>query len=277
MSDHETQLPAEKAGGATVESAPRNILRVPEVLAACARAADGATMLDVSAQIDMPRTSLYRMMRVLEQGNYLRRAGGRYSIGPKGRQLGMLLNRIGPAEEFPQCARPIMEDLAQQSGESVTLGTLTPDCATMVFIDSIASNAMLRYTVPAGDRRPLYRSASGKAVLAFLSKEAQRDYLAQTDFVPATPYTTRREEMPQVLDAAARDGWVHDRNGNVEGASAFASPIFDGKGDVFAAISVAGPTERIDANIALLRELVTQAAEAISHKLGYEGSVPPRD
>lgn len=259
-----------------LDPAPRSILRVPEVLAACARSPEGATMAEISAQIAMPRTSLYRIMRVLEKGEYLQRSGASYIIGPRGQHLGNLIVRNSPGEEFPQCARPVMEWLAEESGESVTLGTIMPDLTTVAFIESIASTAMLRYTVPAGDRRPIFRSASGKAMLAFLSKEAQRNYIAQTDFDAATPFTTRREDMPALLDAAARDGWVHDRNGNVEGASALAGAIFNWKGEAFAAISVAGPTERMDADIVRLRALVSGAAEKISRKLGYHGPLPPR-
>jgi DNA-binding IclR family transcriptional regulator len=60
------------------------------------------------------------------------------------------------------------------------------------------------------------------------------------------------------------------------GASAIASPCFDKAGDVQSAISIAGPTERIEQALDHLCRLSLDAGEQISRLLGYAGPYPPK-
>ena len=68
---------------------------------------------------------------------------------------------------------------------------------------AIESEKPLRFAVSIGNRRPLYCTAAGKAMLAFLPKQAQCKYLAETKFVKFTFDTSSKEELramfPQLL------------------------------------------------------------------------------
>jgi DNA-binding IclR family transcriptional regulator len=70
-------------------------------------------------------------------------------------------------------------------------------------------------------------------------------------------------------------GVVYDRNGIVDGASAVASPVLDRDGRAFCAVSIAGPTERMDARRGELEALVRGAGQQISRILGHSGPYPP--
>jgi DNA-binding IclR family transcriptional regulator len=252
-------------------------LRVPEVLSACASRPQGASLATLCKELEMPKSSLYRMLRTLENGGYLTHEDGCYLPGPASFHMATLIAQRQHETPFPSSARPTVEWLAKETSESVMIGMLSDDRKAVTYVLGIDSTEPLRYTVPLGGRRPLFSGASGKAILAFMSKDEQIAYIATADFFQMTPSSTKREEMPELLKQTATDGAIYERNGSFEGACALASPIFDNEGQAFAAISVAGPTERMDLNRDKFIALTRSAAERISRGLGYMGLYPPRD
>jgi len=254
---------------------PRAILRVPDVLMAVAAAPGGAHLTDLVQSLGLPKTSLHRLLRTLEAGGYLLRDGQTYRCGPESFRLARLLGAAAAPAEFPDCARATMERLANETGETVMLSELSEDGRESIYMDVIESSSLLRFTMRPGHRRPLYSVASGKAMLAFQSQEARRLYIQQTDFVAFTPETTTRAQLAAVLAEVSATGVVLDRNGIIEGASAIASPVFDGDGRAFAALSVAGPTDRIASRRAQIAEMVREAGEQVSRRLGLTGAYPP--
>lgn len=253
---------------------PRAILRVPEVLLALAAKREGCSLAELSARLDVPKTSLHRLLHTLVRGGYLTRRADVYVLGAASFHLASVLARAAPSSAFPACARPVMEALASDTRETVLLGALEKRKLEIVYVDVIDSVASVRFTIPVGDRRPLYSAASGKAVLAFLTRGEQAAYLSKTRFTPFTPHTTRKTEMSRVLREIQRTALAFDRDGRVEGASAIASPIFDAEGKVFASVSVAGPTERIEAERESIGARVSEAGERISRLVGFGGAYP---
>ena len=254
---------------------PRAILRVPEVLAACAATPDGASLAQLSNELELPKTSLHRLLRTLESGAYLQRSGDTYRLGPESFRLAHLIGQYQPSKLYPACAKPVLEWLAQETHESIVLGVLSEDRTSMVYVDSIDSTAQLRFTVPIGSRRALYRGAAGRVVLAFLPEEEQRRYIDTTELVPDTPRTPTREQLPGILQTAREQAILFDVNGNFAGASAMSAPIFNNEGQVFSAVTIAGPTDRMVSNKTRFEALARTAAARISSLLGYNGVYPP--
>jgi len=250
-----------------------------EVLLKIAEAPRPQSLRTLNDKLDLPRASLHRLLRALTTGGFLVENGGAFSLGTQSRRLHRAIGRSMPhsADEFPQCARPIIERLASDTGETVILGSLSEERKEIVYSDVIVAESPLQYAVPAGDRRPLYSSATGKAVLAFLPRDEQRRYLDETAFEQFTPYTTRKDQIGALLERLRSNGVIHDRDGHFVGAGAIASPIFDARGAVFASVVVAGPNERVDSHPHDIPTLVRDAGEAISRLLGYNGLYPPQE
>jgi DNA-binding IclR family transcriptional regulator len=265
-----------KPGTRDETAGPRAILRVPDVLLALAAQRDGSSLAELSAQLEVPKTSLHRLLRTLERGGYLTHQSGLYLLGPASFHLASLVGKAAPANAFPASARPMLEWLAHETQETVMLGVLSDQQTEIIYVDVIVSDASVRFALSIGDRRPLYCAASGKAALAFFPPEAQRAYLARAEFTRFTPHTTGKKELPGLLRKIQETAIAFDRGGKVAGASGIASPIFDRNGQVFAAVSVAGPTDRIDANRLQIEPLARNAGERISRVLGYSAAYPPR-
>ena len=257
------------------DAGPRAILRVPEVLMAVAARNGGIALAELAHELKLPKTSLHRLLRTLEHGGFVVRASGLYRPGPESFRLAAALAQAAPSAQFPASARPVLEVLADETGETVMLSVVSDKLTESVYVEVIESSSPLRFAMRAGNRRPLFAVASGKAILAFQSPEQQAHYLEEVDFLQFTVETTRKDEMPALLQRVRDTAVVYDRNGIVDGASAVASPVFDQAGCVFSAVSIAGPTERMDARRGELESLVVDAGQRISRTLGYTGPYPP--
>jgi DNA-binding IclR family transcriptional regulator len=271
-----TGATSEAAGADRDDAGPRAVLRVPEVLMAVAAKRGGCTAAELAQQLNLPKTSLHRLLHTLEGGGFLLRQAGLYTPGPESFRLARLIDQAMPAADFPMCARPVLDWLALETGETVMLCVLSERGTESIYVDVIESEAPLRFSVRVGNRRPLFSVAAGKALLAFLPPEAQAAYLAQTDFLQFTSDTTHKDEMPDLLRQVRDQAVVFDRNGIVDGASGIASPVFDRDGRIYCAVSIAGPTDRVAAHRARIEQLVLQAGDRISRILGFSGDYPPR-
>lgn len=265
----------ESKDAGTKDAGPRAILRVPEALAAIAARRGGVSLAELSQRLNLPKSSLHRLLRTLEHGGYLIHGAGLYSTGPEAFRLARVIGDANPAVDFPGCAHPTLEWLAAESGETIMLSVLSEAGSESIYVDVIESEAPLRFSLRPGNRRPLYSTASGKVMLAFGDSDTQQRYLAAAEFLQFTADTTTRMEMPALLREARQSGVLLDRNGIVDGASGIASPCFDRDGATFCAVSVAGPTERIEMNRPRLEPLVLEAGLRISRILGYADSYPP--
>jgi DNA-binding IclR family transcriptional regulator len=253
---------------------PRSVLRVMDILQALAAEPEGLTLARLSSELRLPKTSVFSLLRALEGGRYVRGDDGHYTLGDEALKLAA---RLGQARSFPKNTRPVLEWLAAETGETILLGVLSEEGHEISYVDVIESEKPLRFAVRIGNRRPLYCTAAGKALLAFLPKNFQTKYLAQTKFVKFTYDTSSKEELVALFPEIRRRGVVVDANGIIDGATGIASPCFDDAGRASCSVAIAGPTARMIPARKSLEKLTLKAAEQISQILGHRGPYPPRD
>lgn len=249
------------------DAGPRAIGRVLEALEILARDRGGQTLSELSQRLASPKSSLFYLLRSLNRLGYLVRGeDGRYRLGPGAFTFAMaaLSNR-----ELPELARPFLEDLAAKCGETALIGTLGSDGSAAVYIDRVESHNPVRYTVAVGDQRPLYCSALGKLLLAYMSPEQQDDYLKTAKLKPLARHTiTDRAALKKHLAEIKRAGLSVTRDELSEGSAGLAAPVFDRDGHVVAALVVGGPSVRLAPNLARFGKMTKDTARAISRVLG---------
>jgi IclR family transcriptional regulator, acetate operon repressor len=250
------------------DAGPRALGRALEVLEALARRRDGATLSALSRRLGSPKSSLLYLLRPMTRLGYLVRGpDGRYRLGPAAFTLAMaaLSNR-----ELPEMARPFLEDLTAKSGETALLATLAGDVAAAVYIDKVESRNTVRYTAKIGERRPLYCSAIGKLLLAYLPVAKREEYLKTTRlkaFTPQTPVT--RGALRRELDEIRAAGLSVSVDEIAEGAAGLAAPVFDRHGDVVAGLVLGALSQRVRAEQPRLAALVMDSARDLSRVMGF--------
>ena len=246
----------------------RSANRVVDILELLAPSRAGLALREVSAQLEAPKTSLLPLLRALTARGYLEHGpGGEYRIGPKALELGA---SASAQRDLHEAARPALMQLMRRTGETVFLSALTSDRMSVVYVDKVESEHIIRYAAGVGDRRPLHATSSGKVILAFLDADARDDILRSLPLARHTDRTvTSLPALRAALDEIRRTGVSVSVDEVVRGVSGVSSPIFEGGDRVVGACTIGGPTDRVRPRLKELATEVKATARAISSLLGH--------
>lgn len=255
------KTPAEEpAGGSAVVD---RALAILDALAA----RDGLPLSDIARQLGLAPSTTHRLLGALAARRLVEAdpATQGWSIGPGAVRLGAaFLRRGGLAER----ARPALDRLAAESGETAALAV--PDADAALVVAEAAGPATLRVVLAPGTRLPLHASAAGKALIAHLPLARVEALLGAGPLPALTPQSlTDQGALTADLATLRHAGWLSERDESVPGQSAVAAPVFAGLGDPVAALTLAGPSLRLDARrIEALGPTIAAAAAALGAALG---------
>ncbi len=244
--------------------------RTLEILRAFSTPPHRFSLAELIAALELDKGQTYRSLKTLEEAGFLRvNEDGRFSLTPFLNVLSVAASS-GQSASLAEVAVPYIDRLSVETGESVHLFTLVGDHAVCVGLRE--SKHPIRLSAALGASAPLHAGASPKAMLAHLPETERERISSKVHSYPAyTAQTlvdaeTLRGELRRIR---ARGYAVSDEDVDA-GARGVGAPIFDLTGKVVGAISVGGPSYRVDD--ALLRTfgtLIVQGAQAISRQLGY--------
>lgn len=165
-------------------------------------------------------------------------------------------------------ARPILEDLAERTQETVNLAVLDGD--SVLNIDQISSPRTVASRSWVGRRTPYHCTSNGKVLLAF-AQESERERLLSLPLESRTRNTiTNPDAIRSQLAEVGALGYARTVEELEEGLSAVAAPVRAADGVVVAAVSVAGPAFRMrPEELDRLARLTMDAAGAISRRMGF--------
>jgi IclR family acetate operon transcriptional repressor len=111
----------------------------------------------------------------------------------------------------------------------------------------------------------------GKVLLASLSSAEVDDFIAEYGLPRLTPRTiTSPEELIERLHKIRVRGYALDDEEEEMGVKCVGVPLFDHTGKVVAALSLSGlSVDFTRERIAMLAEMLKEAAAKVSHHLGY--------
>ena len=189
------------------------------------------TLADLTKHCELPRATTHRLAAALEVHGLVRRTDdGRYALG---RWLVTLGRAAEAADSLVDIARPILEALRNETGESVQLYVREADVRRCVV--SLQSPHGLRWIVPEGSLLPLGAGSAGHVLLG---------------------------------EATGRHGWLQSIGEREAGVASVSAPVRDVRGELRAAVSVSGPIERLSNQPGRrFGAAVVRAAEQLAHAL----------
>lgn len=246
----------------------QSVLKALDILECLAVADRPLSTQEIALRCGLPRPTAYRLLTTLLTRDYVTICpdSGRYQIGAKVLSLGNnFLDRL----DLPELARADLRELGQIAGETVHLGVL--DGPEVLYVGKVDGPQSVRMHSTIGARSPLYSTAMGKAILAFLPLEQRMALLDQITLMPRTPNTIiDRGMLVEHLELVRTQGFAVDDVENEEGIRCVGAPVFDHTGHVKAAVSISGPAYRLSSSrLQELSQPVIKAGMAISNKLGY--------
>lgn len=232
----------------------RTVSRVTTILEAVAADQHGVRLGVLAGVLDAPKTSVHGLVKGLVATGYLREQDGVYLLGPA---VGALL--APPRSWLLETAHPVMERLRETFDETVMLATQVGD--SVVYLDTIESTHVVRYSAPLRRRRPLYPTSSGKCLLAHMEPRRRSAYLREH-----FPDATERERIEEELRVAAADGIAYNRGETVPDVLAVSS-LVESAHHAPGSIAMAGPITRMTGQLDTMAEAVRAAAKEISAQL----------
>lgn len=219
------------------------VQRAVRIMDALLEARHALSLEEISKRSDTPRSTAFRILTNLIQHDYITET-------PEGYWLGLRLLSMGAVVEanldFRTVALPEMRGLRERIGETVYLAVLNRDMQ-IVYIERLASDHPYGVVMAnVGMTAPLHSTALGKVLAAHQPLEQIQMWLAGRDLSPRTTNTlTDPHQLLKELQATRGRGYAVDDGEYYEGIRCIAAPLFNSRGQAVAAISVAGPDNRM--------------------------------
>jgi IclR family acetate operon transcriptional repressor len=248
--------------------------RVLGIVEALAHEPQGISLAALSEELALPKSACHRLLAELAAAGYVRqlRDQGEYILTTKLPALG--LSFLGGAG-IVDIAQPIIDRLAEVSGELVRLAIVDGDRLTFV-AKAQGARAGLRYDPDMGIDVRLSCSAGGHAWLMTLDEERATELVAKQgfgsakEFGPKAPATFKA--LMKVLDEDRKRGFAMILEQYSPGMTAMAAPVMRRGGQAVGVITIAGPLLRLNEKrmLELGKPLLAAASE-----LGMAGATSP--
>lgn len=268
-----SRLPAKRSYNIT------SLQRGLRLLDLFATAEKGLTATELARRSGLPVSTVHRFLVNLESSGFLTySSAGTYHLGVACFSLGQAA--LGQFD-IRRISQRYLQSLNQQTRETVHL--TVRHGLSVVYVDKLDSQEPLRIHSKIGASVPLYCTAVGKILMAYLPEAERESILAQLDFHRFTPNTIRSlHELRTQLHNVRRAGYACDLEEHELHIRCVAAPIWDHTGAITASLSITAPAVRMPVSrLRQLAPLIQESGRGISKELGYRldqrgsGPMPP--
>jgi DNA-binding IclR family transcriptional regulator len=228
-------------------------------------------LASLTKELEMPKTTLLRLLNTLKKHNFVQQdeQSRRYRLGWALIYLGQAANRVFNMVEF---IHPFLKKLSRRCGETANLVFLDRNHA--VYVDQVVSDSIIRGVPVVGAPLGLYCTAAGKVLLSCQTEDRLEEMLEKIELNPLTEKTiTDLGQLRLELIRIRERGFAVDDEETELGGRCVAAPIFGKEGTLVGAISVMGPTNRVNPRtLSDLSAMVRDSAQEISRALGHGGT-----
>ena len=214
-----------------------------DVLEAIAAAGRPIGVSDVSRRTNLSKATVHHLLATLEARRFVIREfeSRLYRLSWALYELG---SNVVREVDLSRVARPFLDRLALETGESVLLGIL--DGETVLYLDRGEPLAGLRMRANAGRRGVLHATASGKILLAFSSNRKLVDRVLSGELPKLTKTTiTDSKTLKNELDGARKRGYAACWEEREVGLCSLAVPLRNYSGEVVGSLALAAPATRL--------------------------------
>lgn len=228
-----------------------------DILELLKRSASPLSLNELTLQVGVAKSSVFRILHTLEVAGYLERnQAGQYRLSPDIRPLVPAYLQT----ELMEVALPRMKELNRRFSETVNLALLFNNHIEVVAVEE--SPQLIRMGNTVGRILPPNASSLGKAITAFQPEERREQLLRSYGLHAFTENTIVDEvELKRELERVRSRGYSTDREESAREGCCFGVPIFAKGEEAVGAISLSIPKTRVPQG-AQQKELVAALQEA---------------
>jgi DNA-binding IclR family transcriptional regulator len=226
------------------------------------------TLAELSEKLHIPSASLWRIMKVLTDHEYVifDKKRHTYRLGFK---LMVMGNILLSGSRFRSQGREYLKKLADATGETAELDVRIRD--QLVLIDQVAGPNPVTLYSHVGSAMPYFHAtAPGKVYLAHVDREKRSQVMKKIGFPKLTDHTIQSlDRLEQDLEQYRKDGYAVDREEMREGVARIAAPVYNENGRLIACLAVACPAFKLsDEN---LLETYGSRVKSVALEMSKEG------
>jgi DNA-binding IclR family transcriptional regulator len=254
------------------DNARYNIRALDRAISILSLLSDGTprTPAEISDRLGLSPSTTFRMVSTLAYYRFVQR-----DIKTNQYQLGLACLELAQAyvasDDVRRVALPYLETLRNETKETIHLAVL--DKMEIVYLEKLPGlHAIGMMSSRIGGRAPAFCTGVGKILLAYKDQDKVREYYSSNALFPFTNTTiVDLERLMNELSDIRQQGFAYDYGEHESEVRCVAAPIFDLNGQVEAAISISGPSIRMDPleENHLMITKAKQTALNISRQLGY--------
>jgi DNA-binding IclR family transcriptional regulator len=186
----------------------------------------------------------HRILRTLRAHGFVARDDEtkRFRLGPASLALG---DRARAVIDIRFLARPVLQQLVMETGETALLTGLNEDRDRSVCLERVESTQPLRLSVQPGRQLPLHAGASQTVILAYMPDEEIARLLEEPLERLCSGTITNPATARANLDEIRARGYAQSIEETNEGAFGIAVPILDSDRSIIAGVGLAGPSARL--------------------------------
>lgn len=242
----------------------RTVDRAFEILQIVAQHPNGIGVNAIAAQMDLAKSTVSRLLRTMQSREVVEHTDDkRYRIGAEPIRW---LRYQPAATTLPALARPILEEIADETGEAAAI--CIRSSREVIYLDNVQSKQEIQVRDWTNERLPMHVVSPGKVLLAYANITFIDAYLQQ----PLAPFTERTIVDPAALRAQLQQvrqaGYASTDEEFAADVIGLSVPVANTGGSIVAAICIYGPKFR-------LRSTITRQACIESLQMGAQRIVIP--
>lgn len=235
-----------------------------DILELLASEAEGKTQVEIAKTLGRTTSEIFRMLMVLRQRGYVRlnEDDDRYALTTK---MFEVAHRHPPIRRLTSIAGEEMQKLADTINQSMHLGILHSGKFLVIAQVDCPDNNIT--SVRLGAHIPIYETASGRVLAAWMEPGALSDFVATIEDKDAGKRAAFLDDLPDVK----AKGYCENDSLTIAGVRNISAPVFDFSGKVVAAVTI--PFIRRLSGTSIMpaqacREALLEMCARISRELG---------
>lgn len=244
----------------------QSVSRALDLLEVVAQAGGQMAISEMATASGLPLPTIHRLVRTLVDRGYMRQLPNRrYTLGSRLIPLGEVAGAM-----LGTWARPVLERLVRELGESANLAVLDGD--RVAYVAQVPSTHSMRMFTEVGRRVYPHCTGVGKAVLSLLPDDQIRALVGRTGMPAQTELTlTDPDSLIAAVHRIRQDGFAMDEGEQEVGVRCVAVPVpADG---ARMAVSVSGPAPRMTPDLVQRAiPLLTDAGDLLAAELAERPS-----
>jgi IclR family transcriptional regulator, acetate operon repressor len=213
------------------------------LLVALGRHPDGAGLSELSREVGLPVSTVYRLLAIMTASGFVHfdAKRRRYYTGLR---VFKLSRQVSLVKRLSDVALPVMHRISDITRESVSMAVR--EGKDLVYVEWAEGRNRIQISGYVGTRGSLHYTSQGKVLLAFMPENERGNVIREIRLEPRAPNTiTDPAELRGDLKLTRERGFALADEENEKGICAIGVPVIGVQGRPLTAISVVAPVSRV--------------------------------